>query len=244
LLLLLLLLLLLQKEALNAAGVQLVLVGHGMNSDVEIAELYEIDWPKGMEKFDTQKLYMAWQLKQLDAAAAAKALEAVVGGKAPKAAAGADDELQGLFDDDSGDDDAAWVEDIAQDDDDNAPAAAAGKGMAALSLGNGNCRSPVGSAGGATSPGGGKASRKGKPQVQNPPRVRPWPAGPPPADPNRPASSSEEQQQQQRDQAVKVDRQVSLATLLASLGIKFSKLHNAGEGAVRAVAQLGAGRSV
>jgi hypothetical protein len=44
----------LQKEALNAAGVELVLVGHGMNSDIEIAELYEIEWPQGMHTFDTQ----------------------------------------------------------------------------------------------------------------------------------------------------------------------------------------------
>jgi hypothetical protein len=210
----------LQKEALKAAGVELVLVGHGMNSDVEIAELYEIERPQGMQTLDTQKLYMAWQLKQLNAGAAAKALEALVGGgKGGSKSAAAEVE-----DDDSADEDAAgW------DEDDEGPAAAAGKGIAALSLGvNGNCSSPTGS--GATSPGGTANSRKGKPQVQNPPRVRPWPAGPPPADPNRPASSSEEQQQQQRDQAVKVERQVSLAALLSALGIKYGKLHNAGEG--------------
>jgi hypothetical protein len=226
----------LQKEALNAAGVELVLVGHGMNSDIEIAELYEIEWPQGMQTFDTQKLYTAWQLKQLDAATAAKALEAVVGGgkgASKSAAAGLEDVLQeGMFDDDSADED-----DVIPDEDDEGPAAAAaaavGRGMGALSLGvNGAAAGGgSGSGSGATSPGGTANSRKGKAQVQNPPRVRPWPAGPPPADPNRPASATsgeDQQQQQQRDQ-VKVDRQVSLAGLLSALGIKFGKLHNAGE---------------
>lgn len=223
-----------QREALSAAGVELVLLGHGMNSDIEIAELYEIEWPQGMQTFDTQKLYMAWRLQELDAASAAKALEAVVGGGkgASKAAADVED---GLYDDDSADEDATgWADNGLQDEgDEGTAAAAAGDGMAALSLGNGHSKSAAGSAGGASSRGGtspgGSVSRKGKPQVQNAPRVRPWPAGPPPADPNRPASS--EQQQQQRDQAGKVDRQVSLAALLSALGIKFSKLHNAGNDA-------------
>jgi hypothetical protein len=223
-----------QKEALNAAGVELVLVGHGMNSDVEIAELYEIEWPQGMQMFDTQKLYTAWQLKQLDAGTAAKALEAVIGGGkgASKSAAAAGDEL---LDDDSEDADAAgWVDDVVSDEDNEGPAAAAaaGRGMAALSLSSVNGTAAAagsGSSSGACSPGGTANSRNGKMQVQNPPRVRPWPAGRPPADPNRPASATEEQQQQQRDQAVKVDRQVSLAGLLSALGIKFGKLHNAGE---------------
>lgn len=213
-----------------------MLLGHGMNSDIEIAELYEIEWPQGMQTFDTQKLYMAWQLQELDAASAAKALEAVVGGGkgASKAAADVED---GLYDDDSADEDATgWADNGLQDEgDEGTAAAAAGNGMAALSLGNGHSKSAAGSAGGASSRGGtspgGSVSQKGKPQVQNAPRVRPWPAGPPPADPNRPASS-EQQQQQQRDQAGKVDRQVSLAALLSALGIKFSKLHNAGEGCV------------
>lgn len=68
----------LQKDMLRRSGVELVLLGHGMTADVDKAELYEIEWPEGMQKFDTQTLYMAWQLKQLDAAAAAKALYAVV----------------------------------------------------------------------------------------------------------------------------------------------------------------------
>lgn len=224
----------LQKEALAAAGVELVLVGHGMNSDVEIAELYEIEWPQGMQTFDTQRLYMAWQLKQLNAGAAAKALAAVAGGDkgGSKAAAGLDDELQELYNDDSADEEAAgWVDDAMPNEGYEGLAAAAGKGMAALSLGKDHRGSPAGSVNsnsgsGANSPGG-KAARKGKAQVQNPPRVRPWPAGPAPEDPSRPASSGE-QQQQQCDQAVKVERQVSLAGLLSALGIKSSKLHNAG----------------
>ncbi|KAF6259522.1 hypothetical protein COO60DRAFT_1003280 [Scenedesmus sp. NREL 46B-D3] len=208
-----------QKEALAAAGVELVLVGHGMNSDVEIAELYEIEWPQGMQTFDTQRLYMAWQLKQLNAGAAAKALAAVAGGGkgGSKAAAGLDDELQELYNDDSADEEAAgWVDDAMPNEGYEGLAAAASKGMAALSLGKDHRGSPAGSVNsnsgsGANSPGG-KAARKGKAQVQNPPRVRPWPAGPAPEDPSRPASSGE-QQQQQCDQAVKVERQAMMRAL-------------------------------
>jgi len=49
-----------------------------MAQDLEQAQLFEIEWPEGMKMFDTQKLYMAWQLQRLGASAGRKALEQVV----------------------------------------------------------------------------------------------------------------------------------------------------------------------
>lgn len=125
------------------------------------------------------------------------------------------------LDDDSAEED-NWVEDLL---DEEAAEAKAAKGP----------KSPaVNGSGGATSPAGDRAAtppgkKKGKPQVQNPKRVRPWPAGPPAPDPNRPASATAEEREQGQQSTVKVDHQVSLASVLSAFGIKFGKLHNAGE---------------
>ena len=183
---------------------QLVLLGHGMSQDLERAE-GEIEWPNksthdyDMMMMDTQKLYLAYQLKQLDARAAAKALEAVVAQKDKnenKAAplledendlgleSESDDSILGMPDD---------LDDSDADEDDIDRVAALAKSLARASVkGGGSSRNSRGA-----SPAPGSSNGKGgangvidtsgmvlvkTKQLQLPKKVRPWPAGPPAED--------------------------------------------------------------
>lgn len=184
----------LQQLTLRKAGVKLVLVGHGMNQDLERAE-GEIEWPESMPIMDTQKLHLAYQLKQLDAAAAAKALEAVVAQKdkdtdaaEPLLEDGNDLGLDSDTDEDERDllgRITAGVDDIEDDDDSSLSDSTAG--LAECSV-KGNSK------------GVGKKTKADEVDVsglvlvktkqpQLPKKVRPWPAGPAPEDLNKPASA-------------------------------------------------------
>ncbi|KAF8072693.1 SPAC2C4.08 [Scenedesmus sp. PABB004] len=214
-----------QREELEACEVVLVLVGHGMSGDLERAELLEIEWPPGMPSFDTQQLYLAWQLRGLDPASAAKALEVAGADKRPKAddglpanaaAAAATGSTHHALSDAESDDPDDWV--AAALDDHPGGAGGAAAGVAALSLG------PGGGQGGAAN---GKPARvKGKPQPQMPKRVRPWPHGPAPEE--KDAAAAAERQAKDAAGPRGVERQAGLANMLTALGIRSCKMHNAG----------------
>lgn len=266
---------------LRKADVRLVLVGHGMDQDLEQAES-EIEWPTDMPMMDTQKLYLAHQLKQLDAASAAEALEAVVGQKEKKEHEAApllgDDDDLGL---ESESDDEQLLVPVQQDADhgDN-DLAGVRKGVAGMSL-----KGSKGGLHGSDVDASGLILVKTK-QLQLPKKVRPWPAGPATED-EKPAegkcyrgycamgkrcccclcfrphpnplitadalplpgeilllmlpseslaacscasaavcAADECAPQKEKE---KLDRQIGLAGLLSALGIKASKLHNAGQ---------------
>eukprot|EP00775_Hariotina_reticulata_P006331 gene6331-6565_t len=246
-----------QIQALKASGVELVLVGHGMAQDLEQAQLFEVEWPEDMKMFDTQKLYMAWQLQQLGAPAGRKALEEVVlraesAGAAPKSAPTIEMPsmlvgqqrktanqplVQAAGDDDSDTDDFHGLpvasdsdEDITDEELEQDAVAAVAEKLQGMSAGS------VQRAGSAGSNGKHKGRPKGPTQVQNPPRTRPWPAGPAPAGNDcptglAPGAAAARRECKDTDQEIKLDHQIGLAPLLAAMGIKASRMHNAGNDA-------------
>jgi hypothetical protein len=183
--------------------------------------------PAGMATFDTQKLFIAYQLEQLDAEAASKALHELLlrtgsRGAGPKPATL--EQVDRYTDDEGGgsDSDGGAPGDLDSDDSDfGLPGAVSG--LALARAGQPKPSSNGGSRIAAVQPPKRKA-------VQGAVRVRPWPAGPLPSERADTAKPDDGKGAAARD---KLQRQVSLLNLLAALKIKAARLHNAGAARVR-----------
>lgn len=193
-----------------------------------------------MTTFDTQKLFVAFQLEQMDAAAASAALQDLMARRPSRG--GADNpnssgakpttlELVDTYDDtresDDDDDDGYGVPDGDLDSDDSdygLPGAVSSLSLAKAKGRPGSAGSANGSRIAAVQP------AKPKP-VQGPVRVRPWPAGPLPSE--REDNKGDTNKAESSKQKDKINRQIGLGPMLAELKIKGQRLHNAGEACVR-----------
>lgn len=141
-----------------------MLIGHGMTQDMEQVE-GEIEWPADMPIMDAQKLYLAHQLRKLDAASAAKALKDAV-----EQITKTDDVAEPLLEDkkdlglesDSDEDEYLLRRPAVDDDDVRGKGSKSGKNGAAVDTRGLILVKTV--------------------QQQLPKKVRPWPAGPAPED--------------------------------------------------------------
>lgn len=175
-----------------------------------------------MVTFDTQKLFTAYQLEQLDAAAAAAALQELLSCRRGPEAAGPKPTTLELVDqyemeEQESDDDGYGVPDADLDSDDSdygLPGA-----VSHLSVAKAKARPASAGSGSRIA-----AVQPAKPKpVQGPVRVRPWPAGPLPSEREEKGDKADTKQKD------KVNRQIGLGPMLAELKIKGQRLHNAGK---------------
>lgn len=216
-----------QKDQLEGCDIDMVLLGHAMSQDQEHAELFEIEWPEGMLTFDTQKLFVGWQLEQMDAAAAAAALQELLARRKSQPSAGNGpkpttlelvDQYEEAQEEDSED---GVPDDLDSDDSDyGLPGAVSALGLANKAKGRADSASN-GSRIAAVQP------AKPKP-VQGPVRVRPWPAGPLPSEREEAGKGDKGEAKAPKD---KINRQIGLGPMLGELKIKGQRLHNAGNDA-------------
>jgi hypothetical protein len=195
-----------------------------------------------MVTFDTQKLFIGYQLEQLDAEAAAAALNELMarkrsGEKADVAKPTTLEQVDKYTDEERGssDDSDGHPDDLDSDDSDyGLPGAVSNLALARKAR-------PGSASSGGSGAGGGSciaAVQPPKPKaVQGPVRVRPWPAGPLPSE----RADKGDEGSKEAKQKDKLQRQASLAALLGELKIKSSRLHNAGEGGLGGCGCLGAG---